>query len=150
MISNCKNRGNSNRAWVMREQLGAKACQSQILFLVVPAPVPCAFLVPAAFLPGLPSTSPTSFSAVPTTLSLAFSVGVRLFFTTLVFGPVVVAFGFVTRPPVVRGLEVLAVAVVRFFGATAFSICCTRRGLLLPVLARVDAGMLADRGASYR
>jgi hypothetical protein len=107
--------------------------------------VPSAFLVPAAFFPGLPSTSPTSFSAVPTTLSFAFSVGVRLFFTILVFGPVVVAvvFGFATRPPVVRGLEVLAVAVVRFFGATAFSICCTRRGLLLPVLARVEAGILA-------
>jgi hypothetical protein len=108
--------------------------------------VPCAFLV----FPGLPSISPTNFSVVPTTLSFAFSVGVRLFFTTLVFGPVVVAFGFAMRPPVVRGLEVLAVAVVRFLGVTAFSICCTSRGLLLPVLARVDAGMLADRGASYR
>jgi hypothetical protein len=37
---------------------------------------------------------------------------------------------------------------VRFFGVIASSTCCKRRGLLLPVLARVEAGMLAGKACS--
>ena len=58
----------------------------------------------------------------------------------------VIVLGFAARPVVdelVRSLDVLAVVAVRFLGATAFSICCTMRGLLLPVLARVEAGMMS-------
>jgi len=55
----------------------------------------------------------------------------------LVVVVVVVALGLVTRPEatlLVRGLDVLALVVVlRFVGATAFSICWTRRGLELPL-----------------
>lgn len=118
--------------------------------LVAPAPRPFAFFVPAAFLPGFPSTSPTSFSAAPATLSFTFSVGVRFFLTILVLGPAVavVVLGLVTRPVVVRGLDVLAVVVARFLGVITSSTCCKRRGLLLPVLARVEAGMLAGRVGS--
>lgn len=103
------------------------------------------------FFPGFPVTSPTAFSTFPAIASPTFSVFVRGFFTLLMFAPVpvvlvvvvrfvvvVVVLGFATRPVVtllVRGLLVLAlvVVVVRFLGATAFSICCTMRGLELPV-----------------
>jgi hypothetical protein len=111
--------------------------------VVVVDSVPCALAVPAAFLPGFPSTSPTSFSALPTTLSTTFSFLVRGFFTVLTFAPVVffvvvalgfaavVVLGLVTRPVatlVERGLEVLAVVLE----ATTSSICSTILGLLLP------------------
>lgn len=123
----------------------------QILLRVAPFPVPFAFLVPAAFFPGFPSTSPITFSAAPTTLSFTFSVGVRLFLTILVCGPVDVAavLGFATRPVMVRGLDVLAVVWERFLGVMAFSTCWRRRGLLLPVLARVEAGMVVEKCAVW-
>jgi hypothetical protein len=100
-----------------------------------------------------------TFSAFPTTLSTTFSVLVLGFLTVFTFGPVVffgaaagflfvvaflvvvvvvvAALGLVTRPEatlLVRGFDVLALVVVlRFVGATAFSICWTRRGLELPL-----------------
>lgn len=92
------------------------------------------------FFPGLPVTSPTTFFVLPVTLSITFSVLVRGFLTVLTLAPVVlvvvgvrlvvVVLGLVTRPVVtllVRGLLVFAlvfvVVVVRFLGATTFSIC---------------------------
>ena len=55
----------------------------------------------------------------------------------LVVVVLVAALGLVTRPEatlLVRGLDVLALVVLlRFVGATAFSICWTRRGLELPL-----------------
>lgn len=87
------------------------------------------------FFPGLPCTSPATFSPLPTILSTTFSVLVRGFFTVLTLGPdldvlvvevvvvVVVVLGFATRPVdtfFVRGFEVLAFVV--FLGATTFSI----------------------------
>ena len=98
-------------------------------------------------MPGRPVTSPAAFSVLPATLSATFSVLVRGFLTVLVRGPavlvvavlVVVVLGLATRPVVtleVRGLLVLAlvlvVVVVRFLGATTFSICWTIRGLEFP------------------
>lgn len=127
--------------------------------------MPRAFAVPAAFFPGRPVTSPTTFSNPPTTASATFSVFVRGFFTVLTFAPVTTFFfrvpvgvvavvpallrlGFATRPVVAlerRGFEVFALGaevVVRFLGATAVAICVMMRGLLLPVLARVEAAIL--------
>jgi hypothetical protein len=100
--------------------------------------VPFICLVPAAFLPGLPSTAPFAFSIAPSTLSL----GVAFF--------LVAVLGFATRPLVtpVRFLPVLAlglVAVPVFFArglravAGEVLIASMMRGLELPVEPRVRA-----------
>jgi hypothetical protein len=84
------------------------------------------------FFPGFPSTSPTTFSPVPTILSTTFSVFVRGFLTVLTF----VALGLATRPVVtlvvvvLRGLDVLALVV--FLGAITDSMAWTTLGLELP------------------
>jgi ethanolamine transporter EutH len=72
-------------------------------------------LLQHTFFPGFPSTSPTTFSLLPTILSTTFSVFVRGFLTVVVV-VVVVVFGLATRPEATaRGLLVFAFVV--FLGA---------------------------------
>lgn len=77
------------------------------------------------FFPGFPSTSPTTFSPLPTILSTTFSVFVRGFLTLVVL---------VTRPEavpaVLRGLLVLALGVF-FVGAMVDSMAWMMRGCVL-------------------
>ena len=107
--------------------------------------------------------SPTAFFAPPATLSAAFSVFVRGFLTVVAPPLVVVVrfvvvvvvvfdLGFATRPVVtllVRGLLVFALVlvllVVRFLGAMMFSICCTIRGLELPLRTRGESQLSSAR-----
>jgi hypothetical protein len=100
------------------------------------------------FFPGFPSTSPTTFSVLPTIVSTTFSVFVRGFLTVVVVVVVVVAaLGLATRPvAVARGLEVLAV--VFLLGVRALAMASTTRGLELPlcgVLVWVTPGARNER-----
>jgi len=89
------------------------------------------------FFPGLPSTSPTTFSPLPTILSTSFSVLVRGFLalTTPAGRPRDFAVDdVVVVVVVVRGLLVFAVVLLDFFeGARVDSMAWTMRGLELPV-----------------
>jgi hypothetical protein len=77
------------------------------------------------FLPGFPSTSPITFSVLPTIVSTTFSVLVRGFLTVVVL---VVVVGLVTRPA--RGWDVFAFVV--FLGRSADWTAWTTRGLEFP------------------
>jgi hypothetical protein len=80
------------------------------------------------FFPGFPSTSPTTFSPLPTIVSTTFSVFVRGFFALTTPAPVA-ALGLVA---VVRGLEVLALGVL-VLGVMASAMDCTNLGLEFPM-----------------
>ena len=96
--------------------------------------VPRIFLVPAAFLPGLRVTEPSTFSRAPSTLSLTLAFLLWWVAGALFFTPAPVALFLVAV--FVAGLR--AVVVLRLRSGVVETVGTTR-GFEWPVAARVDA-----------